>query len=312
MRSPLLPLVWTCLILAAPAQIVINEVYTGTPDFIEIRNFGPNPVDVSNWSLETFQSSGSGTPASEGSFTLPAGTIIASLEQVLLEENGTAGAAGTLGPCAIRTGFNYNWTSTRNVVVILRDAGGVAQDYMYRNVSGPSGTPHLPGNQAWTGTLSTTGNVIFRNSDSDTDDAGDWSLSSSTTPCTINPGQSTAPPPPPPLDLNITTTGVGDATITIDSDPQLPGAEFYTIFSLIIYNPVGSGPVFGVGLDSISYFTVPAAPGSPFHSNLDGSGSFSFIAFAGTAPPGFHVQAASVAIRPDLTIIASPVVDITF
>ena len=87
----------------AAAQVVINEVYTGTPDYVELRNLGAAPVDISGWTVQTFQTSstGGGTPSAEPVYTIPAGTIIASQEQFLLEENGTANAAGTLGPCAI-------------------------------------------------------------------------------------------------------------------------------------------------------------------------------------------------------------------
>ena len=43
----------TCVALsnAARAQVVINECFTGAPDWCEIANLGGAPVDISGWTL---------------------------------------------------------------------------------------------------------------------------------------------------------------------------------------------------------------------------------------------------------------------
>lgn len=294
----------------AAAQVVINEVYTGTPDYVELRNLGAAPVDVSGWTVQTFEtaSTSGGTPSAEPVYTIPAGTIIASQEQLLLEENGTANAAGTLGPCAIRTGFNYNWTNTRSVEVLLRDNTSAVMDYVYRRNGAAAGTPNANG-ATFTGTLSALGNVISRNGDTDNDTAADWTVNESTTPCAANAGQAV---PPPPYDLNVTTTGAGDVSIAIDSTPALPGAEFFNVISTTIYDPVGSGPLFGVGLDGLFVFQFPAAPGNPVHSFLDGNGEFTLGYGAGTIPGGVRIQVVSIAIRSDGSVAVSDVNDVTF
>ena len=39
--------------VGAQSNIIINEVYTGDPDFIELANNGLNTIDLSGWTLET-------------------------------------------------------------------------------------------------------------------------------------------------------------------------------------------------------------------------------------------------------------------
>lgn len=304
-------LLLAALMPALPAQVVINEVYTATPDFIELRNIGNTAIDISGWTVRSFQGTGL-TP--ETPFTIPAGTVLGPDDFLTLEEFGTAGAPGTLGPCSIRVGFNYNWTSTRNIVVAMTDAAGAGVDYVYRNQGGASGAPNLPGGTTWNGSLTTSGDVIHRQTDSDTDNASDWATlgNGSQTPCFFNPGQAVPPPPPPPFDLQLSSAGGGQVTVTLDSDPALPGAEYYTLVSANLQNPIGSGPVFGMGIDVLPQFGNPLIVGSPFHGLLDANGDFTVSFPAGAVPVGLTIQAVSVAIKSDGTLEISDNEEITF
>ena len=289
-----------------PAQVVINEFNCATPDFIELRNLSTSAVNVAGWNVATWQSS-SGSLSSEGSYTLPPGTTIPAQGFLILEENGTAGQPGTLGSCAIRTGFNYNWTNTRTVVIALTDAGGTGVDYVFRNLASIPGTPNLPAGTSWTGSLNTTGNAVSRNADLDTNSSSDWTTASSSSACSLNPGQMNIPP----VDLSITTAGMGDVQVSIVTTPAIPNAEFFTLVSAQDLMPNGSGPIFGVALDVIPQLGWPAFAGNPFHSHLDAAGQFSRNFPPTSVPSGLTIEAVSIVLD-GATIKPSPVVQITF
>lgn len=307
--KPLKTLLIACLLStlgasSAGGQVVINEFFCGTPDWIELRNLSGVPVDLGGWSLSTYQAS-SGNPVLEGTFVLPPSTIIQSGGFLVLQEYGAAGLPGTL-PCSLSIGFNLNWTSTRSVAVVLRNAQQVAVDYVYRQgPGGASGAPHLPSGQTWVGSYATTGNGCARAHDVDSDLASDWSGAVETV-CAANPGQSAMQP----VSFGLSTNGLGDATLSVATTPARPGAEFAMLISSTDLVPNGSGPVFGLAWDALASLQ-PAQAGSPFHSWLDAQGGFAFSAPPGTVPSGLHIEAVViVVVLGQLTV--SSVVDVTF
>lgn len=268
------------LVCACPAQVVINEFNTGSPDFVELRNLSAAAVDVSGWTVATWASQGQ-TPQPETPFTFAAGTMIAGGGTLVLEENGTAGATGNLGPCAIRTGSNYAWGQSSSIVIALTDDLGGGVDYVYRNATQiPMPPPNLPSGTFWTGNLFSFGSELRRDGDVDNDAAADWASGGSPTPCALNPGQ-TAPTPVPAVLLALSTMGAGDATFSLTTTPAIPNAEYFGLYSTVDHTPNGSGPFFGLGIDAIPFLYLPLAPNSPFHGTTDAAGG-AFVSY----PPG--------------------------
>lgn len=186
-----LPLALLVLLSSLPAQIVVNEVNSGSPDFVELANCSGTAVDVSGWTVATSFSNSATNYTLQPTFTMPPGTVIPAGGFLVLEENGLAGAAGTL-PASIRTGFNYPWVSSSSIEVWILDAAGQGVDYMHRNLFGAVATPNMPAPLFWSGTLQTgLGDVIARMANVDTNDASDWVNGPGlATPGTLNPSQS--------------------------------------------------------------------------------------------------------------------------
>jgi hypothetical protein len=298
-------IVLTLAVGASRAQVVINEINTGTPDFIELRNLGTSPVNIGGWVVATWQTTNA-TPSAETPFIIPAGTIIPSQGFFTLQETGTPGAPGTLGACSMRVGINYNWNATRTVEVRVTN-GGVGIDYFMRNASGVLGNPNLPAGTTWSGIFSSSGDALVRTGNLDTNTASDWGTTGSGSPCVLNPGQSTIPP----VDFFLASAGLGDVVMSITTTPAMPNREFYTLVSSQDFNPNGSGPIFGVGLDVLPQIAWPAFPGNPFHSNLSGTGFFGAAYGPGTLPIGLTVEAVVIVINGG-DIVASQVRQVTF
>lgn len=247
---------------AASAQVVINEVFTGTPDHIELRNCSGAPIDVSGWTVASSYATVAGAaPTLEATLTLPAGTIIPSGGFLICEENGTAQAPGTL-PNSISSGFNYFWVANRTLEVWLLDAGGNGVDYVYRNVFNNGTAPNLPAGTNWTGSLTSgVGDDVARNTDLDSDDALDWTIAAiPATTNTENAGQvpgacGVATPvyetnsPEASADIDgVTSSGFAPAVTTISTcgaatftlDSSIPGTSFELAFSLSPLVPAGA------------------------------------------------------------------------
>ncbi len=112
---------------------------------------------------------------------------------------------------------------------------------------------------------------------------------------------------PQPLSLSVATTGQGD--IVIDLDNMGPFHEWAIGFSAQIFNPVGSGPLFGVGWDALITFFMPAGT-VPFHSWADANGSFHWGATG--IPAGIRLQAVALEVMPDYSWRISNVTDTIF
>lgn len=112
---------------------------------------------------------------------------------------------------------------------------------------------------------------------------------------------------PPQINLALTTDGVGGVTIGING--MAPYGEWILGVSTAIFQPVGSGPLFGVGTDAIYTFVQPIGV-LPFHSQADNTGGFSWSTTG--VPLGFTCQAVAVEITPSVGVVSSNVVQITF
>lgn len=298
-----------CLLLlavAAPAQVLINEFDSGTPDAIELHNRGFAPVDVGGWSVSTwFRDGGTGAMTAETPFTIPAGTMIPAGGFLVLQENGTPGSPGTL-PNSIFVGINYLWTSTRSIEIALFDNTNTGVDYVFANRGGGGNpAPNLPAGQSWTGTLSSSAsNDVWRNQNQDNDAASDWTVQTGNTFGALNPGQSIADP----VTLTLSSTGMGQVTIDVVTTPSLPNRQIYNLFSLMDFTPNGSGPFFGVGLDVIPQLSLP---GPPFSAMTNGAGTYTLALPVGTVPPGLFFEGVTLLVNGG-NVIFSPVDEIQF
>ena len=112
---------------------------------------------------------------------------------------------------------------------------------------------------------------------------------------------------PQPLAFALTTTGIGD--IIVDIKNMHPYAEWAIGFSAQIFNPIGSGPIFGVGWDSLITFFQPVGV-IPFHAYADANGNFYWGAVG--LPSGLTLQAVAIEVLPDFSFRPSQVVQVTF
>ncbi len=280
------------------AQVLINEVSCGTPDFIELINTGGAAVNIGGWTLQSwYRTTATTALTAEAIYTFPAGTMIGGQSFIARHDSAT----GTIGACSLYVGWNYNWTTSYDVEIVLRNAAGVGVDYVHRNPFGGANT-NLPTNLTWSGNLVTTGDNIRRNNITNTSGAADWSVAANATGCALNPGQS-FPPAAPPVSMLVSTNGIGSVSVSISTFPAKPFAEFYGLYSTMNHTPNGSGPLFGVGFDALAALWEPVLPGSPFHSNLDGSGVFNF-ALPGGMPAGLLLEATCVVI--DGAVLVGP------
>jgi hypothetical protein len=303
-----------CLLLTAAVasaqQIKINEFDTGTPDYVELMNREFTAVNVGGWQIQTwYRSSSTAAIATDGTFTIPAGTTIQPGARLVLQEMGTPGGTGSLGACAMSVGYNFNWANNYAVEVALRNGGGQGVDYVHRNPFGGAASPNLPAGTSWSGSLTPNGNNVARNGNVDTDAAADWTVGGTASACNLNAGQTYSLPSP--VQLNITTTGVGDVGVTITSSPAIPNAEFYGLYSTQNFNPNGTGPLFGIGFDALPFLYQPFLPGTPFHSALDAAGQLAVAYPPGTVPTGLFLEGVVVVINGG-SLVISDVEQITF
>ncbi|MFT7618161.1 MAG: hypothetical protein ACI97A_001802 [Planctomycetota bacterium] len=184
-----------------PSGVVINEVFTGSPDWVEIRNFSNSSRDLSGWKLDaTFAFT------SYPSFTFPSGTILRPGEIVLVLENSNPSpfyqTPPPYGVQVFNTQFGYGWIGTSTGAIALSDSNSTLQDLVVFGTSGlalpaPAGNVVYPNPPARQANNPLTGNLLYRSSMIDQDDGHDWQQSSngSETPGLPNPGQGTGPQP---------------------------------------------------------------------------------------------------------------------
>lgn len=90
--------------------------------------------------------------------------------------------------------------------------------------------------------------------------------------------------PPQNLSLSLTTTGIGDVQLDIGAAP--PGSPVFTLVSFQTAQPLGAGPMLGVGADALLLVQVPTPP-FQFFADAQGNSSFSL---PGGLPPGLTID----------------------
>jgi lamin tail-like protein len=179
--------------------VLINEIYTGNPDYVEITNVGVAPVDVSGWTLESSFAFSNYPPVQ-----FVAGTSIAPGASILILE-----ANATLPPTMsapdpsteiVSSGFPWGWVGNSSGCAVLVDAAGVGRDLVLFG-NAPCLVPGGGYGTSFSGVLDrsqndpNTDNTIQRTTSIDTDVAADWSLGpdSEASPGALNTTQSTGP-----------------------------------------------------------------------------------------------------------------------
>lgn len=166
---------FSCLLCVGSGigQVVINEIDTGAPDSIELRNLTDELVDVSGWELRTFTGVQGNPTFPDPVFVMPSGTFIGANGFLVVRE----GSVPPTGPPAdtLFTSFNYPFLASSTVEVVLTDSAGNGRDYVIREqFLGAPSTSNRPADLTFSGTLDEPGEVIARIHSHDTNSANDW------------------------------------------------------------------------------------------------------------------------------------------
>ncbi len=86
----------------ATAQVVVNECFTGVPDWCEVINLSSSPVNIGGWSLVMTDD-----PTTTTVYTFPAGTTLPAFGLAVVSESGTA-PAGPAGVQRFTSPININ------------------------------------------------------------------------------------------------------------------------------------------------------------------------------------------------------------
>ncbi|MCB9832873.1 MAG: lamin tail domain-containing protein [Planctomycetes bacterium] len=194
-------LILAAMLLAAPAWgqspsgVVINEVFTGNPDWVEIANTSGTTRVLDGWQLQAVFGY-TLYPA----YVFPSGTSIAPGECLIVLEN-TGSLVSVINPPPpsaqiLNTIFGYGWIGTSTGSLALVDQLGQVQDLLVFG-TGPCLLPPSATALSFAdpvdrfGNDPALGNVIYRASETDGDDGHDWQqgLNGSETPGQPNPGQ---------------------------------------------------------------------------------------------------------------------------
>lgn len=194
------PIMKTLLLVAvfatftvAPAQVVVNECFTGVPDWCEVINLGSSAVNIGGWTLSMADD-----PQTTAVFTFPANTTLQPNEIAVVTESAT-GPSVPAGVQLFLVASNINWAGPSSPndpegATALNDGAGAGVDLVL--FGAPSNIPPQSPASPFSGSL-TVSDLYARNSMVDTDTAADWTGSAgSGTPGALNPGQSTTPMPP--------------------------------------------------------------------------------------------------------------------
>jgi hypothetical protein len=288
--------------LFAQTGLKVNEVGTGTPDWIEIANLGGSTVNVGGYKIRF--GGNSGVSFVQGVYVIPAGTMLApNTTLVITDDPANAQPTVPAGVFRAYAGAAIVWNTTPSVgtngAVALTDPADVGIDQVkWGNPLQDFSSFGSP----FTGSITpSVGAFMYRSSPFDTDSPVDWTGSATSTAGAINPGEALV------LDMMFSNVGGGGITINVVTvGPPVPGGEIFNLFSLIDSVPNGSGPLFGIGADALLQATTPLDVTNPFHTLLDGNGNWQLIVPPGTLPVGLHVEAVSVLLQSGaITRIAS-------
>ena len=160
-------------------HVVINEVYTGAPDYIELYNYGTS-INLNGWQWYWHDNRGYSNTYILPNITLNAGSFLK-----IKEMNGSN--TNTV----IYMGHNMMWTasSSNGIAGELRNNNNSVIDFFRTagdntNPTGGTGwgSPNIP--------YPVTNDVARRISDNDTNTGSDWAVGGSITDNALNPGQS--------------------------------------------------------------------------------------------------------------------------
>ncbi len=160
--------------------IIINEVYSGTPEWVELINRGSDR-NLAGWKLLMYRSpSWIGDPYV---YYFPSNFIFKQNSLVIIQDS-----AGSDTETTLYTGGGRNsWTAAGLDMASLLDESNHSIDHVEWN-GWPGPTP--PGT-IWSGSLSSSNrDYLYRNKNLDTNSATDWTSATSGSPLQLNPGQS--------------------------------------------------------------------------------------------------------------------------
>jgi hypothetical protein len=205
------------------ASIVITELETSGTDEIEFMNAGTTPINLSGWTVVIYDEDVI-WPNPKVTFTFPVGTVCNAGQIFRLQEFGSA--PGTFPQ--FYYGANINWTGESHTAVLLRNASGVAVDFVCAGIGSAAeiSNPMTIPTSLWAGaTVPGPANSVYsyiRIGNADTNSTADWTTGL-TNIGTINPGLSVPfPPPISPISVSPTisgafTNGVWTGDITANS-----------------------------------------------------------------------------------------------
>jgi len=276
----------------APAfgQVIVNECYLGGTDWLEILNSGASAANIGGYKIEVSGDSGASTSVAN-SFTFPSGTTIAAGECIVVtEDSGISYPSVPSGTQVFYFGGNIYWNSASVALggVCTLTNGSTGIDTV--NWLSPGNANAFPP-ATFSGSISSLGgDYIYRIASNSPSSPADWASGSSGSPGALNPGQSVGPVP---LEISISPLGATGISIDVITTPPAPNANVINLFSLETQTPVGSGPLFGVGLDAFPQILVVA---SPFAGTLGSNGTWNFTATVGV-PSGIHIEAVTILIQ---------------
>ena len=112
------------------------------------------------------------------------------------------------------------------------------------------------------------------------------------------------------LRYDLFTSGNGDLLLQVQNAPA--GSTLWIPFSILTSQPLGLGPVFGLGSDVLQQLGLPLGS-APFRVNPDPFGRYVFQAPPGTLPPGITLDSRAFTFTfSNLSLQWSPLQRITF
>lgn len=168
---------------AADPPILINEIFTGSPDWVELYNAGDEPVALDGWHIRSWSLGANDYQYENHILDIPAGTLLNPGEFLVVSED-------PVGNCSIPASSTLLWCAMESLCVSIESAGGAPVDLAV--VGGVFGDPDIETIQ---GTIyppfSTRddADVIRRVSLIDTDSGSDWVCGGDPSPCSLNPDQ---------------------------------------------------------------------------------------------------------------------------
>ncbi len=185
---------WTCwlaivltigfaAICSANHKIIINEIFTGSPDWIEIINIGDEPVDLEGWAIRSWTRAVNNFQFENTACFIPTGIVLSPGQFLTISDD-------PVGDCSITASPPFLWCAMESLAVSLESPNGISNDLAV--VSGVFGDPDL---ESINGTISppfthrSDSDLIRRDSFTDNDSGTDWICDGESSACQANPGQ---------------------------------------------------------------------------------------------------------------------------